>query len=59
MNNLETITKKTVSIEFEGKEYVLTDEITLDMFLAQLGLPQDMPILLKPAQNGFSLSSKV
>ncbi|NHI03709.1 hypothetical protein DYY67_0779 [Candidatus Nitrosotalea sp. TS] len=38
---METITKKTVSIEFQGKKYTLQDDSTIDDFLMYLRLPKD------------------
>jgi hypothetical protein len=55
---METIIQKKISIEFEGKIYILSDEITIGMFLVQLGLAEDTEILIKTTKNGFSLSSK-
>jgi len=52
---METITKKTVSVEFDGKKYVLPDDITLGMFLVQLGLPDETPVKMITTKEGFSL----
>ena len=56
---METITKKTVSIEFEGKQYVLPDEVTISHFLVQLGLPEDTPVKMTVAKEGFLLVTQV
>ncbi|CUR51487.1 protein of unknown function [Nitrosotalea devaniterrae] len=50
---METITKKTVSIEFEGKKHVLPDDFTVGMFLAQIGLPEDTPVRMQTTREGF------
>ena len=50
---METITKKTVSIEFEGKRHVLSDDVTIAMFLVQIGLPEDTPVIMKTVKEGF------
>ncbi len=50
---METITKKTVSIEFEGKRHVLPDDVTIAMFLVQIGLPEDTPVIMKTVKDGF------
>ena len=56
---METVTQKKISIEFKDKIYVLSDDITIGMFLVQLGLSEDTEILVKTNKNGFSLSSKI
>ncbi|MFZ0185156.1 MAG: hypothetical protein WBV92_01825 [Nitrosotalea sp.] len=56
---METITKKTVSVEFEGKRYVLPDEVTIGMFLVQLGLSEDTPVKMTVTQEGFVLVPQV
>lgn len=50
---METITKKTVSIEFEGKKHVLPDDITIGMILVQIGLPEDTPVRMTTTKEGF------
>ena len=50
---METITKKTVSIEYDGKKYVLPDDFTVGMFLAQIGLPEDTPVRMQTTREGF------
>jgi hypothetical protein len=52
---METITKKTVSVEFDGKKYVLPDDVTLGMFLVQLGLSDETPVKMITTKEGFSL----
>ena len=56
---METITKKTVSVEFDGKKYVLPDDVTLGMFLVQLGLSEDTPVKMMTIKEGFSLIPQV
>jgi hypothetical protein len=55
---LETISKKVVSIEFGGKKYVLSDEMTLDTFLSSLGFDNNELVLLRPTRDGFILILK-
>jgi sulfur carrier protein ThiS len=52
---LEALTKRTVSIEFEGKKYTLSDDMTVEEFLIDLGLPKDKMITLKATKDGFVL----
>jgi hypothetical protein len=52
---LEVLTKKTVSIEFEGKKYALQDDMTVEEFLLDLGLPKNKTINLKTTKDGFML----
>jgi len=52
---MEALTKKTVSIEFEGKKYTLEDDMTVEDFLIDLGLPKDKPVMLKSTKDGFVL----
>ena len=40
---MEAITKKTISIEFQGKKYALSDDSTIEDLLIHLGLPKDNP----------------
>lgn len=56
---METITKKTVSVEFEGKRYVLPDDVTIGMFLVQLGLSEDTPVKMTIAKEGFLLIPQI
>ena len=56
---METITKKTVSVEFDGKKYVLPDEITIGLFLVQIGLSEDTPVKLVITKEGFTLIPQV
>ena len=55
---METISKKTVSIEFEGKKYVLSDDLTLSDFTKHLNLPEDKLLILKTTKDGFVLIVK-
>jgi hypothetical protein len=52
---MEALTKKTISIEFEGKKYVLQDDITMEEFLVDVGLPKDKTVTLKITKDGFVL----
>ena len=52
---MEVLTKKTVSIEFAGKKYALSDDTTVEEFLMDLGLPKDKTITLKITKDGFVL----
>jgi hypothetical protein len=56
---METLTKKTVSVEFDGKKYVLPNDVTIGMFLAQLGLSEDTPVKMNITKEGFLLIPKV
>ena len=55
---METISKKTVSIEFEGKKYVLQDDITLSDFMTNLNLPENKLLILRTTKEGFVLTVK-
>ena len=52
---METITKKTVSVEFHGKRYTLPDDITVGMILVQMGLPEDTPVRMTTTKEGFAI----
>jgi len=52
---LRAITKKTVSVEFEGKKYALSDDMTVEEFLIDLGLPKNKTVTLKATKDGFVL----
>jgi len=52
---LEALTKKTVSLEFEGRKYALSDDMTIEQFLIDMGLPKDKTITLKITKDGFVL----
>jgi sulfur carrier protein ThiS len=52
---LEVLTKKTISVEFEGKKYALSDDMTIEEFLIDLGLPKDKTVTLKTTKDGFVL----
>ena len=52
---MEALTKKTVSVEFEGKKYALENDMTIEEFLMDLGLPKDKPVVLKSTKDGFFL----
>jgi hypothetical protein len=52
---LEVLTKKTVSIEFEGKKYALSDDVTVEEFLLDIGLPKNKTITLRTTKDGFVL----
>jgi sulfur carrier protein ThiS len=52
---MKSLTKKTISIEFEGKKYTLQDDITIAEFLTDLGLPKEKPVNLRVTKDGFVL----
>jgi hypothetical protein len=56
---METITKKTISVEYEGRTYVLPDEVTLGTILVQLGLSEDTPVRMKVTKNGFLIIPQI
>jgi hypothetical protein len=56
---METITKKTVSVEYGSKKYVLSDDITISTFLVQLGLSEDTPVRMKSTKDGFLLIPQI
>lgn len=56
---METITKKTVSIEFKGKKYVLPEDFTLGMFLVQMGMSEDTPVKILATKEGFNIIPQV
>ncbi len=53
---METLTKKTTTIEFEGRKYTLQDEITLDEFLSELGFPKNNTVSIKATKEGLKLA---
>ncbi|HLC24090.1 MAG TPA: hypothetical protein VJJ25_00480 [Nitrosopumilaceae archaeon] len=53
---METISKKVVLIEFGGKKYMLSDEMTIENFLSSLGFDDNELVLLKPTRDGFALT---
>lgn len=52
---METVTRKTISVEFQGEKYSLQDDATISDLLAHLGLPKDMPVRLVSKGGGFVL----
>ena len=52
---METLTKKTVTVEFEGKKYALQEDMTIEEVLMDLGLPKDKTVRLKITKDGFVL----
>ena len=52
---MELLTKKTISIEFEGKKYALAEDMTIEEFLIEMGLPKDKTITLRTTKDGFVL----
>ncbi|MBI3638935.1 MAG: hypothetical protein HY223_01320 [Thaumarchaeota archaeon] len=52
---MANLAAKTVSIEFEGKKYALSDDMTIEEFLIDLGLPKDKTVTLKTTKDGFVL----
>ena len=55
---METVSKKTVTIEFEGKKYVLQDDLTLSDFRTDLNLPENKLLILRTTKEGFTLTVK-
>lgn len=55
---METVTKKTISVEFQGKKYALQDDSTIDDLLTYLGLPKGQAVRLEAKNNGFVLILK-
>lgn len=55
---METVTKKTVSVEFQGKKYALQDDSTIDDLLTSLGLQKDKTLRLESKNDGFVLILK-
>lgn len=56
---METITKKTVSIEFEGKKHVIPDDVTVGTILLNLGLQENTPVKMLVTGDGFLLVPQV
>ncbi|MDE1724887.1 MAG: hypothetical protein KGH76_03190 [Thaumarchaeota archaeon] len=56
---METITKKTTLIEFEGKKHVLPDDVTLGAFLVMLGLSEETPVKIMITKEGFLLTPSI
>jgi hypothetical protein len=56
---METITKKTVSVEFNSKKYVIPDDLNLGMFLVQIGLSEDTPVKMVATKEGLLLIPQV
>lgn len=52
---METVTRKTISIEFQGKKYALQDDATISDLLGHLGLPKDRAVRLESKNDGFVL----
>ncbi len=50
---METITKKTVSIEYLGQKYPVSDDLTVSSILVQIGLPEDTHVRMIPTKEGF------
>jgi hypothetical protein len=50
---METIIKKTVSIEYLGTKYPVSDDLTVSSILAQIGFPEDTPVQMVPTKEGF------
>ena len=50
---METVTKKTFSIEYQGKKYPVSDDLTVSSLLAQIGLSEDTPVRMVPTKEGF------
>ena len=56
---METIIKKTVSIEFEGKKHVISDDVTVGTLLTNLGFSEDTPVKMMLTKDGFLLVPQV
>ena len=56
--SVETVSKKTLAIEFEGKKYVLAEDVTLSDFMTNLNLPENKLLILKSTKDGFVLTVK-
>ncbi len=56
---METVIKKTVTVEMDGKKYALQDEITIGSLLAQIGLSEDTPVQMKITKEGFLLIPQI
>ena len=52
---MEAITKKTVTVEFEGKKYALQEDDTVEDLLAKLELPADKHVRFQVTKEGFVL----
>jgi sulfur carrier protein ThiS len=52
---MEAVTKKTISIEFQGKKYALQDDSTIADLLDYLGLPKGKTVRLQSKSDGFVL----
>jgi hypothetical protein len=50
---METVIKKTFSIEYQGKKYPVSDDLTVSSLLVQIGLAGDTPVRLVPTKEGF------
>jgi hypothetical protein len=53
---METITKKTILVEFEGKKYVLPDDTSLGTFMTHLGLSENTPVKMIVTKDGFKIT---
>lgn len=49
---MEAVSQKTISIEYEGKKYVIQGDITLHDFMTKLGVSSKNPIVLKSTKDG-------
>ena len=56
---MEAITKKTVTVEFDGKKFALQDDATIGSLLLQLGLAEDTPVHMKMTKEGFLLIPQI
>ncbi|MDE1818776.1 MAG: hypothetical protein KGH86_07450 [Thaumarchaeota archaeon] len=52
---METVTKKTVSIEYAGIKQAVPDDLTLASILTQIGLAEDTPVRIVPTKEGFAI----
>lgn len=52
---MEAITKKTITVEFRGRNYTLQEDSTMADLVEHLGLPKDQPVRLQYTGSGFVL----
>ncbi len=52
---MEAVTKKTITVEFEGTKYAISDDCTVEDLRVRLGLPNDKPVQLQFKNGRFVL----
>lgn len=50
---METVTKKWIMVEFNGKKHALPEDLAIEDLLVHLGLPRGMTINIRPVKGGF------